>query len=110
MQNWCSCLGKLLQIVQNSTACTPTVERHDPPGGRATFCQNVLKHQNLALPVAAELGAAIKADLTDVARLGQKPVEQWQFVLPLVSQLRMQTEPSPDALSVCCQCGRSTPG
>ena len=76
MQNGSACLGKLFQIIQHSTACTPAVDRHDPPTDRAAFCQNVLKHHDLALQVAAKLGGAVKANLADVARLGQNAVEK----------------------------------
>lgn len=77
------------------------MERQDPPASRAAFRHNVFKHHNLALPMAAEFGAAIKTDLTDEARLGEKAVEKSQLILPLVSQLRMQTECGPDALTLC---------
>jgi hypothetical protein len=62
------------------------VERHDPAAGRAAFCENVLKHHNLTVPVAPELRTAVKADLAGVASLGQKAVAEWHFILPLVSQ------------------------
>ena len=86
------------------------MDRHDSPSRISTLVQHVLKHHNLALPVTAELGAAIKTDLADVARLRQKAVEKRQLILPLVRKLRVQTESRPDALSVCGQRGCSLPG
>ena len=42
-------------------------------------------------------GSAIKTDLSDIARLGQKAVEKSQLILPLMGQLWMQAERRSDA-------------
>lgn len=89
MQNGGACLGKGSQIVQHSTTCTSAVDGHDPSADLVAFRQNVLKDDDLAVPMPTELGSTIKADLSDVARVGKKAVEKCQLILPLVSKLRM---------------------
>lgn len=68
--------SELFQIVQHSTACTAAVERHNTPASGAALCENVLKHHNLALPVAAELRVTIETYFPDVARVGEKAIEE----------------------------------
>lgn len=84
MQYGRACINERFHIVEHSTACSPPMERHNSPVRLTALCEDVLKYGNLALPVAATLGAAIKTDLTDVTRLGQKAVEQREFVTSLM--------------------------
>lgn len=80
------------KAVEDGLACSPTMDRQNPPSDVLALSQNVLEHADLIFPRIAELWGAIEPDLTDVAHLGQKRVEQCKLTFSLAYQLRMQAE------------------
>src|SRR5580704_8600214 len=92
MQDRSPSARSLFKAVEDGLACSPTMDRHNPPTNVLALSQNMLEYAHLILPRIAKLWGTIESDLTDVAHLGQKRVEQCKLTFSFACQLRMQAE------------------
>ena len=109
MQDRSACGGMIGELVEYGGDCPSTVYRHDPAADAGAEFEDSGEHLLLSLPVGAEFGTAVKADLANVVDSWQQLGEQRQLPGTLVSELGVKAECCSDSGGIFGQGGSARP-